>query len=148
MRLPRMTTRRWMLVVVVVAVATRALTVAWGMGTDTRVRYVYHIWVRKDSPFDELDRPQASTRCYAPFWSRYWRKVLGQSWPGTYKCRCDDPRYAINGAISQFYSIVGSQVGPDPSIRPVGGSSTRDDIELWDSLSREYYQAHKARPEL
>jgi hypothetical protein len=37
-RLPRMTTRRWMLVVVVVAVATRALTVAWSVGTDTRER--------------------------------------------------------------------------------------------------------------
>ena len=97
-----MTTRRWMLVVVGTAIALKVSTVTYREIADTRSRYVYHIWARKDSPYDEPDRPMATTLCYAPFWSRYWRGLLGQSWPGTYKCSCDDPRYAINGAISQY----------------------------------------------
>jgi hypothetical protein len=26
----------------------------------------------------------------APFWPRYWRRLLGQPWPGSYACDCDD----------------------------------------------------------
>jgi hypothetical protein len=148
MRLPLMTTRRWMLVVVGVALVTWPSTVAWRISADRRTRYIYHIWVRKDSPYDEPDRPMTGTLCYAPFWSRYRRALLGQPWPGTYKCRCDDPRYRVSGGVSQFYSIVGSRAGPDPRIRSLGGFSPRDDVDSWDSLLREYYRAHKDRPAL
>jgi hypothetical protein len=137
-RTPRMTTRRWMIVVIGAAIVLRASEMAYREMIDTHSRYVYHIWARKDSPYDEPDRPMIGTVCYAPFWSRYWRGLLGQSWPGTYKCSCDDPRYAINGAVSQFYSIVGSRAGPDPS-----SSSPSDGIEVTNSLLREYDQAHK-----
>jgi hypothetical protein len=25
----------------------------------------------------------------APFWPRYWRRVIGQMWPGSYACPCE-----------------------------------------------------------
>src|SRR4051812_31127055 len=145
-----MTTRRWMVAVIGAAIVIRASTVAYRVIIDTNSRYIYHIWARKDSPYDEPDRPMTGTRCYAPFWSRCWRGLLGQSWPGTYKCSCDDPRYAINGAISQFYSIVGSRVGPgppDPTRRGPKTPPSRDEVEPWNSLLRDYHEAHSARSE-
>jgi len=135
MRLPRMTTRRWMRVVVGAAVVMWMATVAYRVQVDPQSRYIHHLWgERKDSP-EGLRRSITSTLCHAPFWPLYWRRLLGQPWPGTYRCRCDDPRYAINGAVSQFYTLIGSRPGSSDSVEPIN------------ALLREYSQAHRTLEE-
>ncbi len=46
MRPPRMTTRRWMRVVVGAAVATWLVTVAYRVQADPHSRWVQHLWLR------------------------------------------------------------------------------------------------------
>jgi hypothetical protein len=118
MRLPRMTTRRWIIVVMATAVVMWMAVIAYRVENDSSTRYVHHLWVRKDIP-EGLPRWTVGTVCVPPFWSQYWRRLLGQTWPDTYTCHCADPRYAVNGATSQFFDLVGSRAGPSDSLEPM-----------------------------
>jgi hypothetical protein len=147
MRTSGMTTRWCMAVVAGTAVGMWMITVAYRIQAETHDEFLYHLWVLKDSP-NEPRRSIMGTLCRAPFWPRYWRRLLGQPWPGSYTCRCDDPHYAINGGISQFYALVGSRTGPYYGDRLFPSSiSSWESIEPWDLLIREYQRAREARPD-
>lgn len=87
MRLPRMTTRRLMIMVAVVAVSLQMAITAFHVGYDPACRWILHIWERKDGP-EVVSRPTTTTPCVAPFWPQYWRRLLGRHWPGTFRCEC------------------------------------------------------------
>jgi len=150
MRAPRMTIRRSMLLMVGVAVALRASTLAYRVIGDGSDRHVYHLWVQDDPPLDDRYVSMFGTQCYAPFWPRYWRALLGQCWSGTFKCPCYDPNFAKKEGYAEFYSIVGSRLGPAPSNYSVGSPASavsQNVVDTWTSLTREYCGARKARSE-
>ena len=134
-----------MVVVAGTAVGMWTIAVVYRVQDDAHSKCIYHLWVRKDST-EELHRSMRGTVCSAPFWPRYWRTLLGQPWPGSYKCRCNDRQYAINGQISQGYVLVGSRTGTDYGVRWFAGPGSWESIEPWDFLIREYQNAQKARP--
>ncbi len=49
MRLPRMTTRRWMLVIALFALSLWLGLAAYRVGTDPRGKWIYHLWERHGS---------------------------------------------------------------------------------------------------
>ena len=110
MRLLPMTTRRWMSVVVGAAVTLWMGTAAYRVRFDPSCEFIHHLWERSDTPGGTL-RSIIGTGHPAPFWPQYWRRLLGKPWPGTYRCRCVDPTYAINGAVQQFYNLIVIMVG-------------------------------------
>ncbi len=83
MRLPRMTTRRWMLVIAFFALSLWLGLAAYRVGTDPRGKWIYHLWERHGSI-----EPGSifNTQHSVPIWPRYWRALLGQPWPGSYIC--------------------------------------------------------------
>src|SRR3954447_24866697 len=115
MRLPRMTMRRWAIVVIAAAVVMWMAVIAYRVENDPSSRYIHHLWVRNDLP-EGLPRWPVGTLSVPNFWPQYWRRLLGLPWPGSYICRCADPRYAVNGATSQFFDLIGSRAGPYDSL--------------------------------
>jgi hypothetical protein len=83
MRLPRMTTRRWMSVIAFFALSLWLGLVASRVGTDPRGKWVFHLWERHGSiePGSVFNSQHP-----VPFWPRYWRALLGQPWPDSYVC--------------------------------------------------------------
>jgi hypothetical protein len=83
MRLPTMTTRRWMAVTVASAIALWLSVTAYHVETDRDGEWIYHLWER----FDSIDPGSVyNSQHRAPFWTRYWRKLIGRPWPGNYAC--------------------------------------------------------------
>ncbi len=85
MRLPRISIRRMMIVVAFVAVAARLATLADHVRHDLECRWIFHDWERIDNTSSH-----AVTTCTPPFWPQYWRKAMGLSWPGTFRCDCPE----------------------------------------------------------
>jgi len=80
----RITTRRMMLLVALASVLACLAGVAIRVRDDPDGRWLYH--VRADSP----DPHSGSTDIghAAPIWPRYWRRLLGRPWPGSFACDC------------------------------------------------------------
>src|SRR5262245_36631105 len=70
---PRMTVRRWMVLLIVVAIVLWLVTTADRVRTDHSSRWLYHLWERKGSlePGSKYH-----SQHQAPFWARYWRRLL------------------------------------------------------------------------
>lgn len=83
MRFPRMTTRRWMIVTAGTSIALWLSVTAYRVKTDGESEWLFHLWERHDSHSPES---VFSSSHQAPFWPRYWRRLFGQPWPGTYVC--------------------------------------------------------------
>lgn len=69
-------------------VAAAALVVWLGLAlyrvtTDRTGGGLYHVW---EHPVSGRYHSISLSSHPAPFWPRYWRKLLGQPWPGTYVC--------------------------------------------------------------
>ena len=71
MRRPRLTVRRMMILVLVAALGLGLVVPALRLGFVASTGYHAH-------PDGSYHR--------AEFFARYWRKVLGQPWPGSYVC--------------------------------------------------------------
>ena len=80
---PRMTTRRWMLVIACFALSLWLGVVAYRVGTDGKSKWLYHLWERHGS---EDYHSVFNSQHPIPFWPRYWRALLGRPWPGSYVC--------------------------------------------------------------
>lgn len=87
MRLTRMTTRRLMIAVAAVAVLLHMGITAIHVESRPEYRWVAHIWECKNQVSIGPQRV-AFTECRAPFWPKYWRRLLGRPWPGTFQCEC------------------------------------------------------------
>ena len=83
MRTFRMTTRRWMLVISVLALSMRLGVAAYRVRTDPRGQWLYHLWERHGL---EEYHATFNSQHPVPFWPRYWRRLLGRPWPGSYVC--------------------------------------------------------------
>jgi hypothetical protein len=75
------TMRGAMAAVALAAVLSWAWATAERVREDRAMRYLWHLVLQKP-------RGGFVERHQAPFWPRYWRRLLGQSWPGNYKCPC------------------------------------------------------------
>ena len=53
---------------------------------DRETGYLHHVWEREGSLWPGS---VSYSQHPAPFWPRYWRRLLHQPWPGSYVC---DPR--------------------------------------------------------
>jgi hypothetical protein len=79
----RFTVRRMMAAVAVSGLAFYLLLTALRVHTDVRSSWLYHLWERHAiEGYETVFNAQHP----APFWPRYWWKLLGQPWPGTYVC--------------------------------------------------------------
>jgi hypothetical protein len=73
------------LVAVVTFVMQSAIT-AYHVQYDLGCKWIRHVWMRIDEP---TGPPRLlAGECVAPFWPQFWRKVLRQPWPGTFRCEC------------------------------------------------------------
>ena len=119
MRLPRMTMRLWMVAVVGAAVMTWIAVTAYRIEHDVQHSWLHHHWAVKALPGISYP-PSIGTFCQSPFWPRYWRTLLGQPWPGTWKCRCTDPQRNI---LFIHHEMVSTWAGPVPERPPPRGST-------------------------
>jgi hypothetical protein len=79
-----MTTRRWMAVIAANSIALWLGITADRVNHDYRKSgRVYHLWERRG-----VFEPGSlfNSQHPAPFWPRYWRRLFGQTWPGSYAC--------------------------------------------------------------
>ena len=83
MRSPRMTTRRWMVVTAAISIALWLGLTADRVIGDRQSQRLSHLWERRGT-FEPGS--VYSSGHPAPFWPRYWRRLFGQPWPGTYVC--------------------------------------------------------------
>jgi hypothetical protein len=106
MRFPRMTTQRWMAVTAATAVALWLGTTAFRVKNDRGSQWISHLWERYGSL-----QPGSiyNSQHEAPFWPRYWRRLLGQPWPGTYAC---DPSAESSGRYGRLVVTIAA-----PSLR-------------------------------
>ena len=56
-----------------------------------------------------------TTKCYAPFWPRYWRAILGRPWPGTYHCECLDA--GTSRSAADEYRLVFTTAGDESAYK-------------------------------
>jgi hypothetical protein len=91
----RITIRRSMVAVVVIAVVLWLSATAIRVDGDAESRQIYHCWEGEASKIESWDgrkmtygwTPNFRSEFHrAPFWPRYWRRLLGRSWPGDYVC--------------------------------------------------------------
>jgi hypothetical protein len=141
-----------MAVVAGAAVGLWMIAVVYRVQAATHKEDLFHLWVRKDLLMPK-DRPEGlrrsflGTTCCSPFWPRYWRKLLGQPWPGTYRCSCcEAPQYTINGATKQLYSYIGTRPGICYGDQSRRQRRTWEEMEPWHSLIDEYQKEHEDRP--
>jgi len=119
MRLPRMTTRRWMLVVSFLALSQWLGVVAYRVGTDPKGTWLFHLWERHGSigsgSVFNAQHP-------VPFWPRYWRALLGRPWPGSYVCDegCTRTWDRVGRIVVTvpYYPMASTEFTPDGSIDP------------------------------
>ena len=83
MRFPRMTTQRWMAVTAIIAIVLWLSITAYRVKHDTQTAWIFHFWERYGSI---TPGSIYNSQHPAPFWPRYWRRLVGQPWPGTYAC--------------------------------------------------------------
>jgi hypothetical protein len=151
----QMTTRWCIAAVAGAAVGMWMIAVVYRVQAASHKEDLFHLWVRKDlsRPEDRAGGLRGSllgTSCCADFWPRYWRRLLGQPWPGTYRCRCvasEDaidpaaPKGANNAAIAitQTYRLVGTRTGICYMDQcPQGRTYTWEEMEPWHLLIAEY----------
>src|SRR4051812_42672672 len=75
MSLPRFRLRTLMIAVAVVAVASYSAITANRVRVDVQGRWLYHLWERRG--LEGYHRDYGSMHP-APFWPRYWRRLLGR----------------------------------------------------------------------
>lgn len=99
MRLPRVrfTVRRLMVAVAVVGVAAWLTITAVRVANDPNGGGMRHLRMR-------IDTRELVTQGHpveGAFWPRYWRRLLGQPWPGSYVCpiACREQHERIDGHI-------------------------------------------------
>jgi hypothetical protein len=89
MRLPRMTTRQMMIWTLVVGLGLWTGSACYRELTEPSRSWLYHMTKGRLNTLTVDQHP-------APFWPRYWRRLLGRPWPDTYVCPdgCKMGRYA------------------------------------------------------
>lgn len=106
MRLPRMTTRRWLSTIGFIALALWFGLAAIRVRDDFKSRWVYHLWERHGL---ERDRSVFVTQHAAPYWPRFLAKLLGRTSPGRDICRSCDKIH------ERYARLVDTSLGPDRS---------------------------------
>jgi hypothetical protein len=94
---PRMTTRRWLAITAIVAIGLWLGVTAKAVINDHQSERLYHLWER----FECLEPGSIYNSGHkAPFWPRYWRRLLGRPWPGTYVCdHSGDPNRRVGRLV-------------------------------------------------
>jgi hypothetical protein len=127
MRFPRMTTQRLMAVTAATAVALWLGIAALRVHNDSESKWIYHLWER----FGSIQPGSVyNSQHRAPFWPRYWRRLLGQPWPGTYSCDPSTESPGWNGRLA--VTVTYSEDEP----RPTNGRLP--DSHHYNLASREY----------
>jgi hypothetical protein len=91
MRIPRvrLTVRRLMVVVAIAALPAWLAIGAIRVVSDPEGSTLHHFWIWRAVEYAPPHLAHMS-ECRAPFWPRYWRSILGEPWPGTYRCPCGE----------------------------------------------------------
>src|ERR1700710_2323696 len=81
----RLSTRRTMAMVAVAALALWPAATAVRVSSDPQNQYLSHSWR------GYAETPQGPITCKftthpAPYFPRYWRRLVGAPWPGSYVC--------------------------------------------------------------
>ena len=76
-----------MIIIAIVSVALQMVVTAHHIGYDPECRWILHVWERKEGS-KVVMKHTTTTPCVAPFWPQYRRRLLGQQWPGTFRCEC------------------------------------------------------------
>jgi hypothetical protein len=83
---PRFSIRHLMILVAIVGLATWLIVTAVRVSRDTSGQFLYHI-----HRFTVSGHLSGHThRRDDTFWPRYRRALLGQPWPGNYRCSCEE----------------------------------------------------------
>src|SRR5258705_530428 len=84
MRLPklRLTVRRMMVAVAIAGVAAWLVVTAIRVERDPHAEQMSHLRLVRDT----AELCVYTHPIQGVFWSRYWRRLLGQPWPGTFVC--------------------------------------------------------------
>jgi hypothetical protein len=110
MRLPRvrLTVRRMMAGVAIVVLSTWLSTTAVRVRNDQAHGGLLHMQAD-----DNASSGFSFVWHHAPFWPRYWRRVIGQAWPGSYTCPCeawtDRPNRAVT-VVGPWYRELGGRL--------------------------------------
>jgi hypothetical protein len=91
MRLPRVQFKvRWMMILVALAtVAAWLLVTADRVRLDPQAEQMSHLRLYRDTAKLVVQTHPIQ----GVFWPRYWRRLLGQPWPGTFVCPSCRERY-------------------------------------------------------
>jgi hypothetical protein len=135
-KLPRMTTRRWMFAIAFFALSLWLGLVAYRVGTGPGGKWVFHLWERHG--FIEPGSVFNSQHS-VPFWPRYWRALLGQPWPGSYVCdeACTKTWERVGRIVVTvpYDTIGGIKTTPDGRIDPSDPIAVADGV--YNKLIRE-----------
>jgi hypothetical protein len=71
-----------MLLVATVAVVTWMSITALAVAHDSKAKFIYHLRQNRDTGEVFVDGHLTTDT----FWPRYWRRLLGRPWPGSYVC--------------------------------------------------------------
>ncbi|WP_435007597.1 hypothetical protein P12x_004862 [Tundrisphaera lichenicola] len=80
----RISIRQLMIGVAVIGIITWAGVTARNVYYDHEHGYLLHTQYLKDG------RHIQTSGHNAPFWPRYWRRLLARPWPGSYECPCEE----------------------------------------------------------
>lgn len=86
---PRLTIRQMMVGVALVGVTAWLITTAVRVARDPNAESMVHLRQYRDTG-EVVVHAHPIVRV---FWPRYWRRVLGQPWPGSYACPSCRERY-------------------------------------------------------
>jgi hypothetical protein len=138
MRLPRMTTRWWIMGISVATLALWPAFTVYRIYTDLNSRWMYHTWERRGV---EGYHDSRITTHPAPFWPRYWRGLLGLPWPGTFTCadQCDE-------SLNRVRRITVTITGPVPPFKwAVERDGGLEPLHPYDVLIGEHNRVTRGR---
>jgi hypothetical protein len=137
MEYPRMTTRRWMSVIFALSIALWLGATAIHVINDRQGQRLEHLWERHHSP-----EPGSvyNSGHPAPFWPRYWRRVFGQPWPGTYT---SDPSVETESRYGRLVVTIAAPLLGDTPV-PVGNliPKSHPAIQLISEYNDKYLPRH------
>jgi hypothetical protein len=130
----RMTTRQWMAVTAATAVALWLGIAGYRVKNDSE--WIFHLWER----FGSIQPGSLyNSQHPAPFWPRYWRKLVGQPWPGSYACDPSTESSGWNGRLAVTLTVPYSALDE----RPVRGRLS--DSHYANRASHEYSKKYLPR---
>jgi hypothetical protein len=101
---PRFSIRGFMIALAIGTIGLWAIGTAVSVAFDRGTEWIYHRWERHVA---EGYHAPFLTQHSISFWPRYWRKLLGLSWPGSYDCGCKA------SSTSRYAKLVSSSTGPN-----------------------------------